>query len=751
MSDNITLGLVLSMGLGASFAQSTKTAQKLVGNIDTSLTSLKKQKIDVKQFQQLSRYGAIGAQAIKKLDTQLKINKIDTKNLTKETQRLNRSMLSLRKIRKIDFNISGAKQKLVDLKTSALAVVGIGYSINKLYSSAAETLKAQGEIKTLGMSPDGVNAITKAGHKMAMQYGQITAPAFIKASYDIKSGIASLSDAGVNNFTKLAATTAIATKSSTEEMTKLYALGYGIFRKDFTSDNKFGEQFSGAIATAVKEFRTDGSDLAQGFSNIGAAASSMGVTLAQQLSVIGVSKSSFSSASEAATAYRSFLDNVGKAQDSLGVSFTDASGKMLKMPQVLEVIKGRFNNLEDVTQSDALKDAFGSSEAVKLIKGLIGKTDELTASEIKLGNAMSRGAEQSKKMATLANQGYGAERLGNSFEYIGFTIGKVLEPSFNGLASATAFVANGIAWLDSTFPMLTTGMLTIGGLALGLTAGFKAWKIASVGVSIAKWGLAKNLESVKLATIQSSGAISRNTNLLSLSSLKMGGLAAKTKLFTGAQWLLNVAMNANPIALVITGVSLLAGGLFFLYKKSKPVRAFLDGFGRGFMQGFAPVINSFKSLGSIFTVVSNGFGKLFGWVGKVFPSLSGISGELGAIGSAGEMVGAILGKGFSLALKPLTLLMDGVGWLSGKLNSWLGSEDTSAKGDALPSTKPLDVSYTRAEPKVMQNSYNSVRPQQNNQIQVVVHNPKDTVEVERAIVNAMAHPSSNVPLADQEF
>ena len=41
---------------------------------------------------------------------------------------------------------------------------------------------------------------------------------FITAAYDIKSGIASLTDEGVAQFTELAALTGKATKSTTEEM-----------------------------------------------------------------------------------------------------------------------------------------------------------------------------------------------------------------------------------------------------------------------------------------------------------------------------------------------------------------------------------------------------------------------------------------------------------------------------------------------------------------------------------------------------
>ena len=86
-------------------------------------------------------------------------------------------------------------------------------------------------------------------------------PGFIKASYDIKSGISSLSDEGVAEFTRLAAVTARATKSNVEEMTKLFALGYGIFKRAGESNIDFGRRFSASIAKAVQDFCIDGSGL----------------------------------------------------------------------------------------------------------------------------------------------------------------------------------------------------------------------------------------------------------------------------------------------------------------------------------------------------------------------------------------------------------------------------------------------------------------------------------------------------------
>ena len=51
----------------------------------------------------------------------------------------------------------------------------------------------------------------------------------LTAAYDFYSGIASLTDVGVAQVTELAGLTAKASKSTTGEMSSLFASGYGIY------------------------------------------------------------------------------------------------------------------------------------------------------------------------------------------------------------------------------------------------------------------------------------------------------------------------------------------------------------------------------------------------------------------------------------------------------------------------------------------------------------------------------------------
>lgn len=86
-----------------------------------------------------------------------------------------------------------------------------------------ETRRALGELASLGVQDLG--AVEDAARRFSDSWSGTTKADFISAAYDIKSGIASLSDEGVARYTELAGLTAKATKATVGEMTSLFATG----------------------------------------------------------------------------------------------------------------------------------------------------------------------------------------------------------------------------------------------------------------------------------------------------------------------------------------------------------------------------------------------------------------------------------------------------------------------------------------------------------------------------------------------
>ncbi|SDC46333.1 hypothetical protein [Nocardioides lianchengensis] len=77
-------------------------------------------------------------------------------------------------------------------------------------------------------------------------------------------------------------------------------------------------------------------------------------------------------------------------------------------------------------------------------------------------------------------------------------------------------------------------------------------------------------------------------------------VAATTAIWTAGQWLLNAALTANPIGLVIVGIAALVAGLVLAYKKSETFRTIVNG--------------ALRAVGNAAMFV-------FGWVKRNWPTL----------------------------------------------------------------------------------------------------------------------------------
>lgn len=108
-----------------------------------------------------------------------------------------------------------------------------------------------------------------------------------------------------------------------------------------------------------------------------------------------------------------------------------------------------------------------------------------------------------------------------------------------------------MAGADGPLGNITAGVISFGGPALAMGG-----QIASIISGFALLNPATALASAKTAAL----------------AVKDGIVATATGAWTAAQWLLNAALNANPISLIIIGVAALGVGLVVLWKKSQTAR-----------------------------------------------------------------------------------------------------------------------------------------------------------------------------------
>ncbi|WBA86528.1 phage tail tape measure protein [Endozoicomonas sp. GU-1] len=444
-----------------------------------------------------------------------------------------------------------SKAAFAQIGIGAAGIAGAGLAMQSLLMPAIEMDRALGEVRSLGVAESALNDLSETALAFSVQYGK-SAAEFVSASYDIQSAIAGLSGQELSRFTQAGGVLAAATKSNTATITNYMGTMYGVFKNtaDQMGKSQWVEVLAGQTATAVQMFKTTGDNMSAAFTSIGANATAAGISMNEQMAVLGTLQATMSG-SEAGTKYKAFLAGVGNAQKQLGLTFTDSNGQMLGMVEILNQLKGKFGETMDVAESDALKKAFGSDEAVSLVKQLMADTNGLASSIDALGKV--KGMGKAEEMAAAMVDPW--ERLGEGIKAVKIAFGQALLPVINPIVDAMADGSNALIAWTKEFPNITRWIGIATAAILGISAALAALTVI-VGISKLVWSGLLIVKAVGVAF----GAL-----VPSLASIKAAFLA------------LNLVMYANPIGLIVAGVAALVlaiGAAIYWWDDLK--KAFMD-------------------------------------------------------------------------------------------------------------------------------------------------------------------------------
>ncbi|MCS6125712.1 phage tail tape measure protein [Shewanella baltica] len=407
-------------------------------------------------------------------------------------------------------------------------IAASGYALQNALMPAIEMDRALGEVKSLGVQNDALKLLANNSYDYALKYGESSTD-FVRSSYDIQSAIAGLNASDLSRFTMASNVLAKGTKADAATITSYMGTMYGIFKNDAMKmgEGAWVERLTGMTATAVQAFKTDGKKMADAFGALGASAGL--APLQEQMAIMGTLQATMQGA-ESATKYKSFLAGVGKAQDALNLKFTDSNGAMLPIVDILNKIKGKYGDVINVAEGDELAKAFGSQEAVSMVKLLLNDINGLSGSINMLGKV--NGMEQAEKMAAAMTDQ--SERLAQSWYVIRAAIGSAILPAFNSFVGKIADMGTSVIWFTDMFPNITRWL---GYVAVGFTLAVAAGGLFTVMMGAGKmamtaWGL---------GVMMWTGA----------SALFTSGLAT----MRGVLLALNIAMYANPIGLIVAGIA----------------------------------------------------------------------------------------------------------------------------------------------------------------------------------------------------
>ncbi|ATG57927.1 MULTISPECIES: phage tail tape measure protein [Pseudoalteromonas] len=559
------------------------------------------------------------------------------------------------KINQLSQQTAAAQDQMMRGATTA---VGGGYALAKSLAPAIDHVAALGEVQSLGVTDDALQQLTKTAYKFGFQFGGNSAE-FVRSAYDIQSAIAGLNGFELSEFTKTSNILAVATKADAATITSYMGTMYGIFEK---TANKMGKanwvnQIAGQTATAVQLYKTTGAEMQAAFSNLGATATNIGLSSAQQFALVGELQLVAKSGSVAGTQAASLLQGIGKAQDALGIKLTADNGDMLAIDVVLGRINNRLSSLGSVARGDVLTQIFGKQGA-KAVDVLSTKVDKL-----KDGISVFENVQDNSKALEMANIIASPwDRLGGSFNAAATAMGNRLLPVVEPFVEILAAGFAGIVSLTERFPFLSSAIATV---IVGVVALITAFGIATfamglynfatkIGITLANAQIIVNkLWLASLWALRVSGFVALIASM-GAAAIAMGTFKAVMLAGQAATWLFNAALWANPITWIVAGVlALIAAVAALIYYFDDITAAFSEwadsslifqGLRVAFDLLTLPLQLMWWLIKTIATGIYNALAPAFSAIGAVFSFLwdvvSGIGGAIaGFFGGIAQGIG----------------------------------------------------------------------------------------------------------------
>ena len=344
---------------------------------------------------------------------------------------------------------------------------------------------------------------------------------------DMLSGIDGILNLAAASGSDLATTSDIVTDALT-------AMGYS------ASD---AGRLADVMAAASSNANTNVEMLGHTFQYAAPIVGALGYSMEDTAVAIGLMANSGIKAEKAGTALRSILTRLSappkecaEAMNELGISMTDSQGNMKSLDEIMNDLRGAFDGLSETEQTAAARHIAGA----EAMSGLLAIVNAAPADFDKLTDAVANSEGAAGKMADtmLNNLGGDMTLLSSKLEGVQLAIYEKFEPALR----------KGVKILDKLLD------------AVQFVVDHSAEFIAVLG------GMATAV-----------GAYLAYTTAITVMTKGWKALTIATKAQAAAQKILNVVMSANPIGLVIAGITALVAAFAILWNKSETFRNFWIG------------------------------------------------------------------------------------------------------------------------------------------------------------------------------
>lgn len=341
----------------------------------------------------------------------------------------------------------------------------------------------------------------------------------------------------------------------------------------FNLRGKDMNKIAAALAGGANASSASVSSLGEALSQVGPGATNAGLSLQETVGVLSAFDAAGVKGSDAGTSLKTMLaslvpqtDKAAGAMRALGLKFTDSQGKFLPITNVAEQLKKSLSGLSEAQRTTALTTIFGSDASraatVLMKEGAGGIAKYIKATK-------DQGAAQKLADANMSGTAGALERMSGAIETAQLALGTALAPVVVKVAD----------YLSTTLIPAVSGFIT--GMQKGTGAGGQL-----VATLRAMWS--------NIATVF--GFIKNNAATFTAFVGSIVVLVGVIKVWTAVQWLLNTALTANPVGVLVVGIAALVAGVVYAYTHFDKFRAVVDAAFAGIKQAVAVAMPYVKSV-----------------------------------------------------------------------------------------------------------------------------------------------------------
>jgi TP901 family phage tail tape measure protein len=365
----------------------------------------------------------------------------------------------------------------------SIALFAVAKSITSLLSPAEEMDRALKNASLGGVS--SIDELRTAAKKFSAEYGT-SALDFVNSASSIKGALSGISDADVP---QAVAAMNMLSKATGESMETSAAYIEQMSSNYKNAANKIGHlnfaRHAAGIAAYVKSNFNVSTQQLQ--SMMSGTKDVSGVGMAEQTVVLSMASKSLGGA--AAGSYAAFYENLNAAGKELGMSFADANGKMLSMPEIIAKIQGKFGKdlSKNIKAQEALDKAFGAG--ADIVKTLANNSDELNQHVKEIGKGQNFKLMQKMAQGNVKP----LERINAQFMNIKESIGRALLPVLMPVMNAISGIIGKFAKWMEMFPNIAKwiGIVAVGLLGFAGISAVISILSGSISMLIAVFNLFK--------------------------------------------------------------------------------------------------------------------------------------------------------------------------------------------------------------------------------------------------------------------